>query len=75
VISVAASRFHHLTSLGRTQDVAWTNGFQWAFWISLAFCAVGFLATVAVIRRVTLPDLESAALPQASKSAAASATD
>jgi MFS family permease len=60
VISVAASRFHHLTSVGRSQNVAWTNGFQWAFWISLAFCAVGFAATVAVIRRVTLPDVEAA---------------
>jgi EmrB/QacA subfamily drug resistance transporter len=60
VISVAASRFHHLIKLGDSQNVAWTSGFQWAFWISLGFCAVGLAATLAVIRRVTLPDVEAA---------------
>jgi EmrB/QacA subfamily drug resistance transporter len=57
VISVAASRFHHLTKLGDSDAVAWTGGFQWAFWISLGFSAIGLIATLAVIRKVALaPD-------------------
>ena len=59
-ISVAASRFHHLTSVGESQNAAWTSGFQLAFWISLGFCAVGVAATLAVIRRVALPETEPA---------------
>jgi EmrB/QacA subfamily drug resistance transporter len=53
VTSVAVSRMNHLVRAGDTQGQAWTGGFQWAFWVSLAFCAVGVVATLLVIRRVS----------------------
>ncbi|HEY3920768.1 MAG TPA: MFS transporter [Gaiellaceae bacterium] len=55
VTSVAVSRLHHLTGVGDTMKVAQTGGFQWAFWVSLAFCAVGVVATLGWIRRATIP--------------------
>jgi len=59
VISVAASRFHHFQKLGESQGLAWTHGFQLAFWVSLGFAAVGVVATLAMIRRVALPAEEA----------------
>jgi len=59
VTSVAVSRMHHLVSLGDPQNVASTDGFRWAFWVSLAFCAVGVVAALGWIRRVAVaPEAE-----------------
>jgi MFS family permease len=53
-ISIATSRFHHLVGIGDPQRVAWTGGFQWSFWLSLGFCAIGFVATLAMVRHVVV---------------------
>jgi EmrB/QacA subfamily drug resistance transporter len=54
VTSVAVSRFNHLTDLGRPEGIALTSGFQRAFWVSLGFCVVGFLATLVMVRKIVL---------------------
>jgi EmrB/QacA subfamily drug resistance transporter len=64
VTSVAVSRFDDLKGLGDSDPVAWTGGFQWAFWVSLGFCTLGLLATLVMIRRVALaPEAEPALAP------------
>jgi EmrB/QacA subfamily drug resistance transporter len=55
VTSIAVSRYNDLLDLGNSEAAALTGGFQWAFWISLGFCAVGFVATLVLIRRVEVP--------------------
>jgi MFS family permease len=55
VISVATSRFNDLVGVGKAQDVAWTGGFQRSFWICLAFCVVGFVVTLLIVRHVRVP--------------------
>jgi len=56
VTSVAVSRFNDLSGAGSTDAEAWTGGFQWSFWVCLAFSAVGLLATFAMIRHVVVPE-------------------
>jgi EmrB/QacA subfamily drug resistance transporter len=51
--SVAVSHFNTL-SADHSEAVARTAGFQWAFWVCLAFCAIGFAATLALVRHVEL---------------------
>ncbi len=55
VTSVAVAHYHDLLDLGNSEGVALTGGFQWAFWVNLAFCIVGFVATLVMIRRVEVP--------------------
>jgi EmrB/QacA subfamily drug resistance transporter len=57
-ISVASSRFGHLVAHGTPQDEAWVSGFQRSFWICLGFSVVGLLATLLMIRHVTVPEQE-----------------
>jgi EmrB/QacA subfamily drug resistance transporter len=59
VTSIAVSRYNDLLDLGNSEAAALTGGFQWAFWISLGFCAVGFVATLVLIRRVEVPAPEA----------------
>jgi hydrogenase/urease accessory protein HupE len=49
---------HHLSALGDSSKAAWAGGFQWSFWISLSFCAIGVAATLLVIKRVAVPEAE-----------------
>jgi MFS family permease len=60
VTSVAVSRFNHLEKLGDAEKVARTGGFQWAFWVLLAFSLVGLAATLVAIRRVDVPGEDEA---------------
>jgi sugar phosphate permease len=65
LVTVATSRTDGLLASGTARPVALTDGFSLAFWVGVAIAAVSLLATLLVIRRrdVAQIDPELAAAP------------
>jgi EmrB/QacA subfamily drug resistance transporter len=49
--SVSLSHFNHLVASGERFPAAFTQGTQWAFWVTVGFALGGLVATIVLIRR------------------------
>jgi len=56
--SVSISHFNHLIKTGTPFAQAFTAGSQWGFWVIVGVAVVGLFATIGLIRRDELPELE-----------------
>jgi EmrB/QacA subfamily drug resistance transporter len=60
--SVAVSHYNHLLATGERFPQAFTNGSQWAFWVTVAISALALVATLALIRPGRLHTHEAVAV-------------
>ena len=58
VSSVSFTHFNTLVREGTPAPYALTSGFQWAFWVMVGVAVAGILATLFLIRREELADVE-----------------
>jgi EmrB/QacA subfamily drug resistance transporter len=59
--SVSISHFNHLVASGHSYGAAFTAGSQWAFWVCTGISVVGLLATVVLVKKNELGQVEPAA--------------
>jgi EmrB/QacA subfamily drug resistance transporter len=59
--SVAISHYNHLVASGHSASAAFTAGYQWAFWVCAAISVVGLVATLVLVRKDELPQVEPVA--------------
>ena len=65
LVTVATSRTEDLLATGTARPDALTDGFSIAFWVGVAFALVSLLATLVVIRRRDLAELDPELAPAA----------
>jgi EmrB/QacA subfamily drug resistance transporter len=61
--TIATTHSETLLEEGRPPPEAFTEGFNWAFWVAAAFMLVGALVTLVVLRNRDVPTHEAAAAP------------
>ena len=59
--SVSISHYNHLVADGQSPSAAFTAGSQWAFWVCTAISVVGLIATLVLVRKDDLAQVEPAA--------------
>jgi EmrB/QacA subfamily drug resistance transporter len=60
--SVSITHFNHLVKTGHSVPAAFTEGSQWAFWVTVGVSIVGLVATLVLVRPAELSTVESAAV-------------
>jgi EmrB/QacA subfamily drug resistance transporter len=61
--TVAFTHAETLLERGRRPDEAFTNGFQWGFWVGVGIWTVALISAVLLIRREEVPAPEAVELP------------
>jgi EmrB/QacA subfamily drug resistance transporter len=60
--SVSITHFNHLVKTGHSVPAAFTEGSQWAFWVTVGVAVVGLIATLVLVRPAELESTEGAAV-------------
>jgi EmrB/QacA subfamily drug resistance transporter len=58
--SVSITHFNHLVKTGHSVPAAFTEGSQWAFWVTVGVAIVGLIATLVLVRPADLSTVEGA---------------
>jgi EmrB/QacA subfamily drug resistance transporter len=58
--SVSITHFNHLVKTGHSVPAAFTEGSQWAFWVTVGVAVVGLIATLVLVRPADLSTVEGA---------------
>jgi EmrB/QacA subfamily drug resistance transporter len=58
--SVSITHFNHLVKTGHSVPAAFTEGSQWAFWVTVGVAIVGLIATLVLVRPAELSSAEGA---------------
>jgi EmrB/QacA subfamily drug resistance transporter len=58
--SVSITHFNHLVKTGHSVPAAFTEGSQWAFWVTVGVAIVGLMATLVLVRPADLSTVEGA---------------